>query len=505
MSCGRNVIALWMAVTLGGTGTLTFEGPCYAPPVRLMDVATDVVIGSGPSGYAAALGIIHAGRIPIVVDFGVDPRFDGGTVSQASTIAMKGEDSRARVFQYPRAWLSSSDGAQLPASSARGGLSNIWGAGILVRSRHDMPELAPVYDGIAAGYSALLSNMDVVGCQDRTSTRFPWIEGTTAGPQSTRYASIVHRLQAEREGVLFGHSRLALRARDCVRCGRCLTGCPEHLFFAAGEEIARLAASGKCRLVAGPVARIVPVDGLVRLEMTNDEILSERVFLAAGPIASPALLQRSGLAPGVIRVRDSAVFYAGFLNLNPAHGDESTYTASQAMAFSEVSGPTDFQLSFYDSNPEYAERLATLSPTLGRALKRASGLGERVNAAIGFLDSSVSGSLLLRHVAGRTWVTRQAQRGIWKRAVAVTRRVNAQTSRVGLHAIPGVVLAPAPGSGYHSGAGLPMGGTHVSFEGQLRAAPAVRIVDATSLPKVWAGSHTFTAMANAYRIASLPS
>jgi len=473
--------------------------------VRLTEVATDVVIGSGPSGYAAALGIIHAGRVPIVVDFGLDPQFDSATLSQASTIAMKGEESRARVFQYPRTWLSSRDGAQLPASSARGGLSNIWGAGILVRSRQDMPELGPVYDGIAAGYSALLSNMDVVGTRDRTSVRFPWIEGTTAGPQSTRYASIVDRLQTERDGVLFGHSRLALRARDCIRCGRCLTGCPEHLFFSAGEEIAKLAADGKCRLVTGPVARIVPADGLARLEMINDAILCERVYVAAGPIATPALLQRSGLAPETIRVRDSAVFYAGFVNSNRVHGDESTYTASQAMAFSEVSGPTDFQLSFYDSNPEYAERLAALSPTLGRLLRRASSIGTRVNAAIGFLDSSVSGSLLLRHVSGRTWVSREPNGGAWRRAVAVTRRVNAQTSRVGLHAIPGVVLVPGPGSGYHSGAGLPMGGSHVTFAGRLSAAPVVRIVDATCLPKVWAGSHTFTAMANAYRIASATS
>ena len=67
--------------------------------------------------------------------------------------------------------------------------------------------------------------------------------------------------------------------------------------------------------------------------------------------------------------------------------------------------------------------------------------------------------------------------------------------------MPGALVVPPPGSGYHVGAGMPLGGSVVDHQGRLRDAPAIHVVDASSLPQVWAGSHTFTAMANAHRIA----
>ena len=69
----------------------------------------------------------------------------------------------------------------------------------------------------------------------------------------------------------------------------------------------------------------------------------------------------------------------------------------------------------------------------------------------------------------------------------------------------GLAFVPSPGSGYHSGAAMPMGGNYVDYSGRLIQAGSIQIVDATSLPKIPAGSHTFTAMANAYRIGAMKS
>jgi choline dehydrogenase-like flavoprotein len=38
------------------------------------------------------------------------------------------------------------------------------------------------------------------------------------------------------------------------------------------------------------------------------------------------------------------------------------------------------------------------------------------------------------------------------------------------------------------------------MNGSLKTTEGVYVVDASVLPEIWAGSHTFTAMANAYRI-----
>jgi choline dehydrogenase-like flavoprotein len=51
---------------------------------------------------------------------------------------------------------------------------------------------------------------------------------------------------------------------------------------------------------------------------------------------------------------------------------------------------------------------------------------------------------------------------------------------------------------------MPMGekpDSLVDWSGKLKALPSVRIVDASSLMRIKAGSHTFMAMANAHRIA----
>lgn len=466
---------------------------------------TNVVIGSGPCGYAAALALVRAGHDVAILDFGESPDVERTELRGSSTIALKGEGARARVFDYPSSLVVGKDSKHLPLSSARGGLSNIWGAGILARSRADCPELEPVFDGVEAGYRALFAELSVIGCDDELSKRFPWPTTSAAGPSSTRYSDLLTEVsRGLPSDVLAGHARAAIDAAGerCVRCGLCLHGCPRDLFFSAGSAVRELAESGSCSLITGPVTRLVPSEHAVVLELAVGEILAKRVILALGPVATPALLQRSGLVPNDLLVRDSAVFYTALLNSWRSSGDEWDFTAAQAALYSARPGADDFQLSLYESNPEYAERLAGLLPFLGGLLRPPEMLTQRLNAGIGFLDSSVSGNLRLRFVGGQTIVDRVAARGTWGVARSVMRRVSDRLSGLGIRPVPGAILVPPPGSGYHSGASLPMGGDIVGFDGALHSSPRVYVADASSLPKVWAGSHTFTAMANAHRIAS---
>jgi len=462
---------------------------------------SDVIIGSGPTGYATAIGLIQLGRKPIVVDFGQAYLPQRSRIVRAPSIAMKGEEDRSNVFYYPHSMITSEDDGHLPISSARGGLSNLWGAGLLMRSRQDMPELDEIYEGIELGYFALLKRIAKTGTTDQTSQRFPWVKETSPGPQSRRYSILINQLQKTEGGPLFGFPRVALNSSGCIRCGKCLQGCPENLFFSSKLELEILSDQGLITFVDGPVLGLDPQKGRVHLRLPNQTLISERVFLAAGPVATPALLQHSGLAPERIVVQDSAVFYTGFINTLEVSGDESTFTHSQGVAYSRNNGAGDFQLAFYDSNPEYAERLSKLSPIIGRILKSSKMLNSKLNAAIGFLDSSVSGHLVLRYSGGRTWVSRQYPKNARRNALSIIRSVNSYTAALGLHSIPGAVIVPPPGSGYHSGSGMPMGGEFVDYSGRLKNAKNIFVVDATSLPRIHAGAHTLTAMANAYRIA----
>ena len=463
---------------------------------------SDVIVGSGPCGYAAAKSQIDFGHKPLIIDFGLNPQSEDVRIEQTSKLVVKTTTDRSRVFDYPESLVTSMDGRHLPTSNARGGLSKIWGAGILLRQRSEMAEMASVWAGIENGYERLLHDIPHVGADDRTSIRFPWPSNTPRAPQSARMNSVVESLQKQNSGPLIGWPRLALENRtgNCIRCGQCLNGCPLNLFFSAGLALEDLRNRGLCSFKTGPVLVIGRRKGVLHLRLPGGEITADRIFLAAGPIASPALLQRSDLAPKQLSVRDSAVFYTGFYNTCNSSGLESDYTSSHMVAYSDQPGKNDFQLAIYESNPEYSARLGAMLGGIGRFVKVPKRLTPKINAGIGFLDSSVSGSLLLNYSNGTTWVSRDSPKGLRARANDVINRVTAVTGDLGIHALPKLVLIPPPGSGYHCGGSMPMGGTCVDMNGQLKNLENVYVVDSSVLPEIWAGSHTFTAMANAYRI-----
>jgi hypothetical protein len=470
----------------------------------IMEVfAEDLIIGSGPCGYAAAKAIIALGRHPLIVDFGANPLLGESEIERTSSFAMKTDNQRTRVFDYPKTIITSCDGGHLPLSSARGGLSNIWGAGILIRNGEEIPQLASVWPGISSAYRRLLEDMPVVGAQDRTSDRFPWLGQTPRAPQSKRFEMIAEKLQTLDNGLLVGWPRVAMenRKNDCVRCGGCLHGCPLNLFFSSRVMLEELARDGKCSFITGPVLSVGSINRRPWVQTPTQRINADRIFIAAGPIATPTILQKSNLVPNDLIVKDSAVFYSGFLNTNPADGTESNYSAAHLVAFSDRTGEDDFQLAIYESNPEYAARLKAMIPMFNHLLKIPPKLISRINAGIGFLDSSASGSLRLQFSNGRTWVSRLDSNMVRQKANRVMRKVGSSTKQFGLHPIPKLILIPPTGNGYHSGASMPMGGDLINFNGALKSDSRIYVVDASVLPEIWAGSHTFTAMANAYRIA----
>ena len=471
--------------------------------MKLHTTFSDIVIGSGPTAYATVSALIGLNRHPLIIDFGEDPQFGNSRIERISSVASKNDGLRAGVFDYPKSLIASKDGNHLPASSARGGLSNIWGAGILVRNEREMPKFAPVWPEMEDAYRSLLGLIPHVGVNDQTSVRFPWSDNGQSAPQSKRFFDVVKNLQSSKSDVLFGWPRIALNNAmgQCIRCGGCLHGCPEDLFFNSKNELKSLELVGLCSFATGPVLRITSENSGILVELPSKKISGERVFLAAGPIGTPALLQRSGLCGNEIKVKDSAVFYCGFFNQRRANGDEFEFTSSHLVAFADKSGENDFQLAIYESNAEYLSRLSSLVHLPVNSVKVPKSIVNRVNAGIGFLDSSVSGDLSVQYINGRTIVTRNQPKDLGKRARQIVKRVSNATREFGVRAIPNFVLVPSAGSGYHSGSSMPIGGEMVEYSGSLRDNPNIFIVDATSLPEVNAGSHTFTAMANAFRIA----
>lgn len=470
------------------------------------DLVADLVIGSGPTAFAAALGIAARGGHPVLMDFGDGTAGARAGFAGTSGVAVKGgADGRDDVFAYPSSLVAADDGGHLPLSSARGGLSRIWGAGIFMRGDEELAQFGPAEAGVRDGYAHLLAAMPATGCTDATSVRFPWPDDRPVAPQSRRFARLAVALQAPAaDGVLFGYPRVALDLTTppgCVRCGQCLSGCPEHLFFDASRRLGEMTSDGAVSWMPGPALSLAPRADGVLVETPRRTVRAERVYLAAGPVATASVLQRSGLMKREVELEDSAVFYTAYLNTNGPTDDAYEYASSHLVAFADRLGPGDFQLAIYEANPEYRRRFREVLKVVPSGLIPDAML-RRVNAGIGFLAPQVSGRLVVRSVpGGRTWVGRRANPGTCAAARSVVARVGTRLRANGVRPVPGAVVVPPPGSGYHVGASMPVGGPVVDHQGRLRDAPAIHVVDASSLPQVWAGSHTFTAMANAHRIA----
>lgn len=463
----------------------------------------DVVIGSGPTAWAAVEGILSRGGRPIVIDFGSNPNLPSPSIKGTSALALKGDDAKARLFSYPESMVVSEDGGQLPLSSARGGLSRIWGSGILVRDGNELGLPHQIVSELTVSSRMLLDLMPSTGGNDEISQRFELPRTDGIAHHSNRVERIIREAKVDVSDVLIGSPRLSVNivSDSCTRCGMCLQGCPASLFFSSDEKLGQLAAEDKIQFVQGPVEKISLNGGLVEVVLPIGNLIARRVFLAAGPIATPALLQKSGLAASRIRVQDSAVFYSVALNLGQAVGHEGEFTAAQMSLYSARAGDEDFQLSVYESSSDYSQRLRSALPKFLSRVQIPKKLIDRLNPVIGFVNSSESGYLELIFDGSATRVSRTSNRASRPAAIKAMRRARNKLQPTDLHFLPQAVVIPKVGSGYHSGSGIPMGGEGLTFESSLRAAPQVFVVDASALPFIPAGSHTFLAMSNAYRVA----
>lgn len=464
----------------------------------------DVVVGSGLTAWATALGLLSKGRHPTLVDFGAASWSTSSRISRASRTALKGDTNPDSLFSYPELLIASSDSEYLPLTSARGGLSQIWGAGILIRDFNDFEGLGTISEDLGFAYRSISREIFTLGSEDQTSARFPLVGDSTPAPQSERYKSIVKEIQGrDCPGVLFGFPRIAFAGpvSGCQLCGLCRSGCPENLFFNARRSIEALAAQKRVTLLDGPVLTMKSRDPKLEVQLPGKTITTDRVFLCAGPIGTPALLQRSGMAGTEIAVPDSAVFYGMCFNRRSSRGDEEMFASSHMVAYSASFGPDDFQIAFYESHPELSTRLKQLLRISQIPFRIPPSIQRRLNPLIGFLDSSKSGKLILRKFGERTVVSREKNPQTREAAKYALRRVAQGSSSFGLHISPRVLICPPVGSGYHSGASMPIGGEQVNLDGSLKVQENVFVADASSLPHLWAGSHTFAAMANAFRIA----
>jgi len=424
----------------------------------------------------------------------------------------------------------------LRASLAQGGLSTVWGASMLPYSGHDFDGWPFGAARLAPHYRAVTRLTGLSAVVDDLSDTFPlWHDRPTAVASSRQALGVLARLEANRDalrgaGIVFGRSRLAVRGAgsespgsECVQCGLCMHGCPQGAIYSSAASLEGLRRHRGFSYEPGVVVDTVRehsdgavVCGSQRLDGEARSISCERVYVAAGVLATPRIILASMAEfDRTIRLADSQYFLVPmFLHFNtPDVRDERLHALSQLfieISDSEIS-PFSVHLQLYT----YSELLgAAVRDTFGRlsgVLEPVARLLERRLAVLqGYLHSAHSGTLdatLRRRADARGPILEvRGRRGTETRDVVrrVLRKLRRHAGSIGATTLGPLLRLEAPGRGFHVGGAFPMRRTPQAFESDELGRPSgwrrLHAVDATVLPSVPATTITLSVMANAHRI-----
>ncbi len=504
----------------------------------------DIVIGSGPSGVAAATALIARGRPVLMIDGGrrLDPGQEKRRAEMAASPPETWSDAQRHAWTAPQFRTPAgqtrrfgSDHAMEPAqatvadppaafglraSRAVGGLSNLWGAAMLPYRQKDMAGWPLGEADLAAHYRAVLEFVPMAGQQDALAELFPAVPMARAAPipASAQARALLDRLSARADalralGVTVGRARTAVSGA-CTACGMCLHGCPWGHIWSATRQLDRLARHPGFTHRPGSLARSFEETGNgVRVRLAGGQALEgARLFIAAGVLETARIVLASGPLRQ-LQLRDSQQAFVPMLQRwrNRRRPDRMPLTTLPQI-FAEIDAPEvsahTVHAQIYTWNEYFAADL-TASYAAGLALARPAfqALARRLVVAQLFAHSHHSAHMSLGLAPdGRLRVAIEdnaRSAGILQRA---RRRLGAAMRRGGLITLGLAMRQGTPGSSFHAGASLPMSQNPRAAQSDVLGRPAglerVHVVDASVLPAIPATTITLPVMANAHRIAS---
>jgi choline dehydrogenase-like flavoprotein len=524
------------------------------------------VVGSGPSGVAAARALLEQGHAVEVLDVGHTPDAAAEALAgQVRATLGRGERpgralyralhlgpggrkrspwaglatllgrveatrSQKRILGSTFVWDGADEGIPVEnqvvtRSLAKGGLSNAWGAACYSWREQDFAgwplgaaELEPHYAraatllGLDQTRDALARAYPLYGDSGVDATRNP---GSPLEQLLARWRAREGELAAA--GLTPGRARLAVRRDACTRCGLCFYGCAFGAIWHAGQPLDKLALRYRPSCF---VQGFREEAGSVRVHGSeHGAALDERydaLVIAAGVLSSLRIAADSlGLHGRKVPLLDNELYLLPLLALGarPAFGFRSRFTLGEAVLAVEagVVSERPLHLQLYSFHEFFLAELGDLLRVLPGPLQDLCwALLNRLTLAFVYLPGADSARATAHVVAaagepGRVHIDAEPQaesRAILARLIAQLRRARGP---LGLWPLPALVKSTPFGFHGHLAGTLPMrespGPLETEASGRLHGTARVFVVDTAAFPTLPAQNLTFTAMANALRIA----
>jgi choline dehydrogenase-like flavoprotein len=518
---------------------------------------SEVVIGSGPAGVAAAHALVSAGRKVIVLDAGdriepgameafdalsqlepgqwppeLDRRVRGTFTADTDHVPLK--PAYGSLFPYAQKdpdMPVCQEGTEVWPSLAYGGLSNSWGASILPFRQRDLGGWPISAEDLKEHYEAVLRVVPIAAERDELSGILPLYTDVPGelrrSPQMSRLLAHLrrHTHALHEAGLTFGASRLAVETstddpRRCRYCGLCLYGCPYGSIYNSSQTLRDLTRTRQIDYRAGVyVDRLTRTDGSVAVTYhergdpnATGQLTAARVFVACGSISSTRLMLAStGRSQAACSLHDSQYFLTPMAT-HP-HAPVSTETQGNTLAqiFIELERERisrhTVHLQVYGYNDIVLTPLARRLHLGAERLERMLGpLLGRLVIVQGYLHSGDSPGLEVKLEGDRVRLIAVNPAAGASRARSVVRYLAGIWRYTGMLPLPGLLQIGRPGKGNHLGGSFPMSrkpnGLQTDTLGRLPGWERVHIVDASVFPTVPATTVTLSVMANAHRIAT---
>ena len=468
-----------------------------------------LVIGTGLSAFSVVTSMDSLENVHIIDG---NERMRSKNNASRNHLGLKTKCGSTHPFADPSSLnLLDISSNQLPASLSRGGLSEVWGNGFTLYpfSQLDSRDLINDLD-VFRSMKELLDLMPHVADKALLDSRFREFQEIYALTDYEGVSSHPFFIQLNEElsrktdlDFAFGRPFLFLNKRLCTSCGLCLSGCPYGALFDAGEMFNSLILSGKIKSTHvhfGVVNKLIPKTNSVDVEIWNGDSLHvksfKNVILCAGPIPTAAILMRSNLIENEFKIPDSQIFYFAGLSMRRVSPVPELAEIGQLAVYPTNIESGDFQVGFYAPSKVSRERI---SSSLFRGpigfLKVPKFISERLIPGIGFLPQESSGFLTLKLERDSIILTRTSGDRISKAAKNVVSTLTKLFSFTSLRVLKVSLRIPDPGSGFHIGGSMPFAGNHIDELGRLRVETRIKVMDASILPSIPAGAHTFMTMA----------
>lgn len=488
----------------------------------------NLVVGSGPSGVAAASALLDAGQPVLMLDIGRE--LEAAPLRAGET----GDDpARKLVFGSSYPYLTDREaglvqkGTKCLASGGKGGLSAVWGASVLPFPEEELADWPFAAKDLHEHYKKAAVLLGISGAVDALAPRFPYY-GPPRPPlkHSLQAQSVLahwtrHEADLKREGFAFGRARHAVDSAACEYDGTCLSGCERGAIWSAAVAVEALKKRRGFEYQGG--VRVLSIeerpDG-VRLYAAREGASrtvfdGKKIFLACGPLATARLVCGSFGAPaGGLPLLSQPYFVLPLLLDRDVPGAPEEKLHTLAQLYLELDDPKTsprlVHLQIYGHNEVIADRLegaACWAGPFAGAVERH--FAPRLLAIQGYLHSG-EGVPVTITAEGRgedcRLTVKAGDSSATKAAVGrVAAKLARQSAELGFNPLSFMLKVGKPGEGNHAGGTFPMKRTPGAWQtdslGRLHGHERVHLVDSSVLPSIPATTFTYAVMANASRIA----